>query len=102
MTNRYLKQVASEALTAKAQGKRDTSLFLFGVALHTMQDSVSPSHRGFQPWSDNEGPVDVGLHVVKEIINPGSKSDLRKITKKAWEAYKSGDLSAFSVERPCI
>lgn len=34
---------------------RTDALFEFGIALHTLQDSTSPSHSGFQQWTGQEG-----------------------------------------------
>lgn len=89
------------AIEEKKNGNLDKSAFLFGVALHTIQDATSPAHAGFQPWSNGESLPDQALHGLSESMDPGPYSPLWKETKKAWEAYKAGDVNGFSIKCPC-
>jgi len=100
-TNRYLSLVASDAISAKLAGRQKEALFLFAVALHTMQDSTSPSHRGFQVWSGHETGGEVAEHIRREMMYPGRGSELDVITRQAWTAYQSGNLSGFKVNCAC-
>jgi RHS repeat-associated protein len=100
-SNAFIQKVASKALAEKRKGNMHHALFYFAVALHTMQDSTSPSHRGFQPWSDHVGKEEELEHVTKEMIYPGKGSDLDKITQRAWNGFVNRDLKAFSISCPC-
>lgn len=79
----------------------ERALETFGRALHVMQDNTSPAHGGFQEWQDKEPPMDIAEHVMQELFYPGRGSELDLVTKKAWDAYKSGDKSAFRLKCPC-
>ena len=79
----------------------DSAYFFFGAALHTMQDSTSPSHQGFQEWSGQESLFEKIAHAGKEVFQPGSDSELRNITKQAWEGFKNDDISAFKISCKC-
>lgn len=83
---------------------RDEALFEFGVALHTIQDSTSPVHAGFQPWTVPDGFVrrqwDGLGHARHELFNPGEGSALFHATQAAWgwfnqRSLPSGDLFIF-------
>ena len=103
--NDYLQQLAIRAIEAKNAGKRNESLFLFSVALHTMQDSASPAHRGFQKWDPPAGwwaNKIYGLeHFSHEWKDPGAGSDLDKMTEKAWSGFKTNSTSAFKMGCSC-
>ena len=100
-TNQFIGMVASQALDAKAKGSSDRAFFLFSVALHTMQDSTSPSHRGFQEWSNHESNFQIEEHIRAEIVYPGKGSTLDLITQEAWSAFQSGNLNSFRVDCGC-
>ncbi|WP_326923866.1 RHS repeat-associated core domain-containing protein, partial [Delftia sp. RIT313] len=100
-TNEFINKHASEALAKKKSGNMDEAYFHFGAALHAMQDSTSPSHRGFQVWSGEEGFLDKAHHVSQEIVQPGENSDLRKITEQAWKGFKGNDINAFKITCGC-
>jgi RHS repeat-associated protein len=100
-SNRFLKTVANDALAAQRAGKTNEALFLFAVALHTIQDSTSPSHRGFQEWSGNETASEVAAHVGAEVTYPGRGSDLDLVTRQAWSAFRSGNVNGFRVNCSC-
>jgi RHS repeat-associated protein len=71
---------------------RDQALHEFGVALHTLQDSTSPSHAGFQEWTGEESVFEIGAHIGSEVINPGSGSELFNITEDAWNWFNERQL----------
>lgn len=98
-TNAYIKSEAQKALDAKSSGKMDDAFFHFGAALHAIQDSTSPSHAGFQEWSGNESRLEQISHVRKEVLLPDEESALFESTRRAWEAFKKGDINGFSC--PC-
>jgi RHS repeat-associated protein len=62
------------------------ALWHFGLALHTVQDSTSPAHYGFQVWhglAPQWWPADAD-HVAKEAWDPGAGSNLDKATAWLW------------------
>ncbi|WP_256077781.1 hypothetical protein [Massilia sp. YIM B04103] len=71
---------------------RTDALYEFGLALHAIQDSTSPSHSGFQLWTGRETKSELADHVSKEIINPGQGSSLFRATQEAWRWFNDGKL----------
>jgi hypothetical protein len=61
-----------------------------GNAIHTLQDSTSPAHEGFQVWLGASFFVEALEHVKAENFDPGVNSALDKITRRAW-SYFTGD-----------
>jgi len=84
--------VRGEFARAWAAPTRAEVLFRFGVALHTLQDSTSPSHAGFQVWSGEETRGEVAAHVRHELFDPGPGSALHTVTFAAWEWFLLGKL----------
>jgi len=84
--------VRDQFARAWAAPTRDEALFRFGVALHTLQDSTSPSHAGFQVWSGEETRGQVAAHVRRELFDPGRGSALHAATFAAWEWFLLGKL----------
>ena len=97
-TNEYIKNEAQKALDAKASGKTEDAFFHFGAALHAIQDSTSPSHAGFQEWSGHESRSEQVSHASKELFLPDEDSALFQNTRRAWEAFKKGDINGFSCQ----
>jgi hypothetical protein len=100
-TNQFINLVANQAISARNSGNMNQALFLFAVALHTMQDSTSPTHRGFQEWTGQESGMQIEEHVRAELIYPGRNSDLDNITRKAWKAFNAGNINEFKVDCSC-
>jgi RHS repeat-associated protein len=99
--NAFIKKIGQMAIDEKNNGNPDKAAFLFGVALHTIQDSTSPAHAGFKAWSNNESTLSQILHGLSETGDPGKYSPLWKETKKAWDAYNKGDANGFAIKCPC-
>jgi hypothetical protein len=51
----------------------DDAYFQFAIGLHVLQDTTSPAHGGFQPWSDHETKNQIISHVSKELFYPGGE-----------------------------
>ena len=100
-TNQFVEQTAKYAISARKAGRRNESLFLFAVALHTIQDSTSPSHRGFQEWSGAEGPWDVVTHIFFELIDPFPNSELDRTTRRTWSAFQNNNVGGFKLNCTC-
>ena len=80
------------AARARRSGNMDLALREFGIGLHTLQDSTSRAHRGFQTWEGHPWYHYKSIwHGVQELndFNPGT-SDLDRMTRNAWSAFKDG------------
>ena len=78
----------AQILLCRCDPDRDEALHQFGLALHTIQDSTSPAHHGFQPWLGVKGHKAAALaHVRKEDYDPGSGSQLDKATSWFWTFF---------------
>ena len=70
---------------------RDKALHHFGLALHTIQDSTSPVHTGFQEWDGTWAGLPPGgpayLHILRENFDPGPGSHLDKATALFWTTF---------------
>ena len=81
----------------------DEALREFGIGLHTLQDSTSPSHFPFRVWTGQETNWQLINHVRQEIRDPGQGSALYRATEEAWGWYlrgrlPEGDLFRFGVD----
>ncbi|HEX9046417.1 MAG TPA: hypothetical protein VF988_05265 [Verrucomicrobiae bacterium] len=74
---------------ARNEKKRCDAMRDLGLAMHAVQDSTSPAHHGFQPWSDKEPRNQQLDHVEKENFDPMGGSQLDKATKDVYD-YFSG------------
>jgi len=88
----FVREKFKAAWEYKAKGDLKRSLFEFGLALHTLQDSTSPSHRNFPTWSGEEDALARVRHAWSESTYPGDNSDLYRITQQAYKWYLSGKL----------
>lgn len=84
----------------RAEGDMNRSLFEFGLGLHTLQDSTSPSHIGFQVWTGLESLPQELSHVWPERLYPGDNSALFRITERAYRWYRNGTLPAGDLFAP--
>ena len=100
-SNDFLRKVGQAAIDEKNKGNSRESLFLFGVALHVMQDSTSISHSGFEPWSDNVPWYKEWWHASKEMKMPAEGHPLYMVTENAWQAYKNNDATGFKISCKC-
>ncbi len=66
----------------ESRGYHDLALAYFGDALHTIQDSSSPAHSGFQEWSGNETLSEEAAHASFENL-AADVWDLRSILRNA-------------------
>jgi hypothetical protein len=100
-SNDYIQKVAQLAVDAKMRGKKNESIFLFAVALHTMQDSVSLAHRGFQKWTGEEEWYELIWHFLQEAKTPLPGSDLHNITQRAWTSFQNNNSGGFKMDCQC-
>jgi RHS repeat-associated protein len=78
----------AEILLCSCNLDRDQALHEFGLALHTIQDSTSPAHHGFQPWNGEKGHLMEAIaHVRKEDYDPGAGSQLDQATSWFWSFF---------------
>ncbi len=93
LANKWVKEHMEAARQAmcvcQANSDRVYGLYQFGLALHTVQDSTSPAHWGFQTWLGigSGGPVFWAMvhHVHEENFDPGGSSQLDQATSDLWK-----------------
>ena len=72
----------------KATSTKD-ELWIFGLALHTVEDNTSPSHEGFRTWNPvSEHPLDALGHAVGEAGFPGPVGDPYRLGMTLGAAYE--------------
>jgi hypothetical protein len=73
------------------QGSHTRALIVLAEAMHTVQDSASPSHTGFQPaWPDTNLQMLLNAgHYIGEQFNPGSNSVAAQNTRAVWDAFNN-------------
>ena len=92
MADQFVRRQFSRAWEAQRGGNMDHALFLFTLGLHTLQDSTSPSHIGFQQWTGQETPIDELIHALIELGDRGTSTPLDRITRDAWRWFQAGQL----------
>jgi RHS repeat-associated protein len=90
LANEYVRRKLRNARELECVGLHEEALEELGLAIHTLQDSTSPSHTGFQPWPPPGRRTRLG-HVNMEAQYPGDDSPLFKITQQAY-GYFSGRI----------
>jgi RHS repeat-associated protein len=90
LANDYVRNQITRAQGLERDGDHPGALREFGLALHALQDSTSPSHAGFQSWG---GPSSQSTwnHIVAERTYPGDDSDLFRVTQTAY-GYFTGAI----------
>jgi hypothetical protein len=88
---------------AGGEGLASGALSSFGNALHTVTDSQSPAHQGFQEWKGTEGvgnKVDAAQHYANEA-NP-SQENINTAVNAAQDAFRKtfGDKAADAATKP--
>ena len=92
MANEFVRQEFQTAWDFQKNDDWRRAMFHFGIALHALQDSTSPAHAGFQPWTGHETGKEKRHHVYQEYSNPGEGSELYEITRDAWRWFSEGKL----------
>jgi len=70
-------------------GRHDLALRCYGFALHTLQDSTSPAHKGFQYWDGAWGHHDphTYLHIARELPSVRNGAELSELLNITWYSY---------------
>jgi len=97
--NDYVRGQLEHARAARRRHDQLKAMEYLGNALHTVQDSTSPEHAGFQVWDEgwNPGPnqrlgtKEARRHVVGELFDPGPNSQLDVMTLRTYYLYESDD-----------
>jgi hypothetical protein len=88
----FVGSMYSQAWQAIDSGNTSRAMQFFAYALHTLQDSTSPAHNGFQFWGGLAKPIDATKHYSQENFNPGTNSNLGRITRKAYDWLMNRNL----------
>jgi hypothetical protein len=89
LANAWIQANFEFAQQALGNGNRDLALRYFAYALHTLQDSTSPSHHDFQPWGI-PGAQGGMVHVRGENFSPGPGSNLHRATRELYQWFFVG------------
>ncbi|MGH7274363.1 MAG: RHS repeat-associated core domain-containing protein, partial [Nitrospiria bacterium] len=105
--NDWVRDNLQKARAADKSGFRLRAMGFLSNAMHTLGDSTSPMHHGFQPYdgvriieanplgegihSEDVADLLVGAHVKGEAFDPGPGSKLDQVTLDAWR-YFTGEL----------
>jgi hypothetical protein len=68
--NQFLTEMKSQYNILMSKGKIDEAYFVLGMAMHTLMDSTSPKHEGFQIWGNMDmlNPTQNALGIVDFLI----------------------------------
>jgi hypothetical protein len=81
------------AITQRRANNNKVALPALGQAIHALEDSTSPAHRGFQIWSYKFGIWEMANHVLKERVYPNDsmpdryQSHLEGSVQYAYDIY---------------
>jgi hypothetical protein len=87
LANDWVKNNISAGISDEKAGHHRAALVHLGEAIHTLQDSTSPAHLGFQEWKGAFIFEDALAHAGKENYDPGRGSSLDRVTRLAWEYF---------------
>jgi LysM repeat protein len=99
LANHWMRFNLGLAIEYAKAGDLEGAAFHEGLALHTIQDSTSPSHRSgddFQllPWHEHEGFGATMEHVSKELFYPGRDSNFATATAEFHSFVRGGFVPA--------
>jgi hypothetical protein len=89
--NNIVRTRLMDAQDKERRGQHPEAMKQLGRAMHTLQDSTSPAHHGFQPWFNYRGGGanwHEWAHAGKEGIDPGYGSWLYEATLEAYQYFK--------------
>jgi len=68
--NQFLTEMKSQYKIMMSKGKKDEAYYALGMAMHTLMDSTSPIHEGFQNWGNMDmfNPTHNALGVIEFLI----------------------------------
>ncbi|MBA1420609.1 MAG: hypothetical protein FAF03_07075 [Epsilonproteobacteria bacterium] len=90
LSNSHVRACFVLANRYKNRGDLRRAYNYLGWGLHTLQDSTSPAHRGFQIWRGNESYWTMYKHFRKEKSVPSRSHGLFRVARWAWSMYVHG------------
>ncbi len=84
--NRFVHDNLVQAIALERTGDHHSALVHVADAMHTLQDSTSPAHEGFQSYGGG-GTAEAVEHAAEELRDPGAGSQLDVITRQAWDYF---------------
>jgi hypothetical protein len=93
LTEDLVEAAIRSAIQARKDNNVGRGLPILGKAIHALEDSTSPSHRGFQSWSYSFGLIAKTRHVIAERIYPNDntvdryQSHLEGVVEYAYDIY---------------
>ena len=100
-SNEFVRNEIGVARDLEGKGQHEQALGHLGNAMHTMQDSTSPAHMGFQEWDEHESGWSKATHVGREAYDPGAGSALDAAARRAYDIFRSrGPIPKEILARP--
>jgi len=87
LSNSHVRACFVLANRYKNRGDLRRAYDYLGWGLHTLQDSTSPAHKYFKPWSGNESYWTMYKHFRKEKNVPSRNHGLFRVTYWTWSMY---------------
>ena len=72
----FIRDAFGLAADGKQEDNENKAFSHLGLAIHALQDATSPSHEGFQGWTDNFSLLAKATHIYKERVFPNDSSKL--------------------------
>jgi hypothetical protein len=88
--NEYVRNEIQLARELEGKNKHAEALVHLGNAIHTMGDTTSPMHQGYQTWHEDRSDLKkYKEHTKYEFYDPGYGSELDVQTDRAWDLFTS-------------
>jgi hypothetical protein len=91
------RRLQAEHIAKGGSGISHEALYALGKAVHTLTDSTSPSHKGFQKWFGFEGPINkirAATHAAGELkILPAQMKEAVTFSRSAFTFAFGGKLA---------
>lgn len=86
--NNFVRVSLETARELEKRGYHDEALIHVGNAIHTMHDTTSPTHEGYQRNPDGLG---YPRHIAGETFEGNRGAAIDSMTQRAWNIFKSND-----------
>ena len=92
LANAFVRFQIEQARRMEKNGCHDQAMQHLGNAIHTLQDTSSPMHNGFQVWDGNTHSWDALQHGLGEDFDPGAGSQLDQATGDALKYFNGAPM----------
>lgn len=95
--NNRVRTLLTSARMFESKSEHKAAMEELGRAMHTLQDSTSPAHHGFQPWYDyggGKGNPHEWMHGSRESVYPSGASWLGTATLRSYNYFTGTTMPA--------